>query len=99
MLPEDEAAFDEALAPVIHGLAQWQTHDHRTRTITLHDSLPDAMRHDRTQAFLRLLGRDGGTVGPVIQYLHAIVVTADKDVLAAKAKRSGTRMARGRESK
>jgi hypothetical protein len=83
MLPEDEAAFDEALEPAIYGLAQWQTHDHRTRTITLHDSLPDAMRHDHTQAFLRLLGRDGGTVGPMIQHLHTIVVTADEDVLSA----------------
>ena len=83
MLPEDEAAFDEALAHAINGLAQWQTHDHRTRIITLHDSLPDAMRHDHTQAFLRLLGRDGGIVGPIIQYLRTIVVTADEDVLAA----------------
>jgi hypothetical protein len=50
MLPQDEAAFDEALAPAIHGLAQWQTHDHRTRTFTLYDSLPDSMRHDRTHS-------------------------------------------------
>lgn len=83
MLPEDEAAFDDALAPAIRGLARWQTHDHRNRINTPHDSLPDAMRHDHTQAFLRLLGRDGGTVGPIIQYLRTIVVTADEDVLAA----------------
>jgi hypothetical protein len=83
MLPEDEAAFDEALTPAIHGLAKWQTHDHRTRTITLHDSLPEAMRRDGTQAFLRLLGRDGGTVGPIIQYLRGVVVTTDEAVLAA----------------
>jgi hypothetical protein len=83
MLPEDEAAFDTALAPAIRGLAQWQTHDHRTRTIALHDSLPEAMRHNRTQAFLRLLGRDGATVGPIIQYLNTIVKTTDETVLAA----------------
>jgi hypothetical protein len=83
MLPADEAAFDEALAPAIHGLARWQTHGRRTRTITPHDSLPDAMRHNHTQAFLRLLGRGGGTGGPIILYLRTIVVTADEDVLAA----------------
>jgi hypothetical protein len=83
MLPEDEAAFNEALAPAIHGLAQWETHDHRTRTITLHDSLPDALGHNPTQAFLRLLGRDGGTVGPLLQYLRTMVVTTDETVLAA----------------
>lgn len=66
MLPEDVAAFDEALAPAIHGLAQWEARDHRTRAITLHYSLADAMGHNPTQAFLRLLGRDGGTVGPLI---------------------------------
>ena len=83
MLPEDEAAFDSALAPAIRGFAQWQTHDHRTRTITLHESLPEAMRHNRTQAFLRLLGRDGGTVGPIIQYLHSTVRTTDEALLTA----------------
>jgi hypothetical protein len=83
MLPEDEAAFDEALAPAIADLGQWETHDQRARTITPHDSLPDAIRHDRTQAFLRLLGPDGGTVGPIIQYLHTTVVTTDEAVLAA----------------
>ncbi|MGC4864781.1 hypothetical protein ACLQ3B_05005 [Micromonospora sp. DT53] len=83
MLPADEAAFDEALAPAIADLGQWETHDQRALTITLHDSLPTAMRHDRTQAFLRLLGHDGGTVGPLIQYLHTSVVTADEAVLAA----------------
>jgi hypothetical protein len=41
------------------------------------------MRHNGTQAFLRLLGRDGGTVGPAIQYLRGVVVTADEAVLAA----------------
>ena len=82
MLPEDEAAFDQALSPAIAGLATWQTHDHRTRTITLHDSLPQAMRHSGTQAFLRLLGRDGGTVGPIVQYLHTSVWTTDSEVLA-----------------
>ncbi|MEU8004235.1 hypothetical protein AB0B66_24030 [Catellatospora sp. NPDC049111] len=83
MLPEDEAAFDEALAPAIVGLGQWETHDQRARTITLHDSLPAAMRHDRTQTFLRLFGRDGGTVGPQIQYVYTSVVTTDEAVLAA----------------
>jgi hypothetical protein len=87
MLPDDEAVFDDALAPAIHGLAQWETHDHRTRTITLHDSLPDAMIHNPTQAFLRLLGRDGGTVGPLIQYLRTMVVTTDETVLAATGDR------------
>lgn len=83
MLSADEAAFDAALAPVIAGLAQWETHDHRARAITPHGSLPDAMRLNRTQAFLRLLGRDGGTVGPIIQYLSTVVVTTDEAVLAA----------------
>jgi hypothetical protein len=85
MLPEDEATFDQALSPAIAGLATWQIHDHRTRTITLHDSLPEAMRHTHNgvQAFLRLLGRDGGTAGPIIQYLRGVVVTADEAVLAA----------------
>lgn len=82
MLPEDEAAFDTALAPAIRGLAQWQAHDHRTRTITLYGSLPEAMSHDGTQAFLRLLGRDGGTVGPIVQYLRTIVRTTDETMLA-----------------
>lgn len=90
MLPEDEAAFDEALAPAIADLGQWETHDQRARTITLHDSLPAAMRHDRTQAFLRLLGRDGGTVRPLIQYLHTSVVTTDEAVLAATGGRYRT---------
>jgi hypothetical protein len=83
MLPEDEAAFDTALAPAIRGLAQWETHDHQTRAVTQHGSLPDAMRHDRVQAFLRLLGGDGGAIGPIIQYLRTVVVTADETVLAA----------------
>ncbi|MGI5153000.1 hypothetical protein ACQEVC_42570 [Plantactinospora sp. CA-294935] len=83
MLPADEAAFDDALAPAIADLGQWETHDQRARTIKLHDSLPAALRHDRTQAFLRLLGRDGGTTGPLIQYLHTSVVTTDEAVLAA----------------
>ncbi len=75
--------FDKALAPTIEDLGQWETHDQRARTITPHDSLPAAMHHDRTQAFLRLRGRDGGTVGPLIQYLHTSVVTTDEAVLAA----------------
>jgi hypothetical protein len=83
MLPEDEAAFDKALAPAIRSLAQWETHDRWTGTVMLHGSLPNAMRHDRTQAFVRLLGRDGDTVGPVIQYLRTVVVTTDETVLAA----------------
>ncbi|MGC4864730.1 hypothetical protein ACLQ3B_04745 [Micromonospora sp. DT53] len=82
MLPEDEAAFDEALGPAIAGLGQWETHDQRARSISLHDSLPVAMCHDRTQAFLRLLGRDGETLGPLIQYLRTSVVTTDEAVLA-----------------
>jgi hypothetical protein len=88
MLPEDVAAFDKALAPAIHGLAQWEARDHRTQAITLHDSLPDAMAHNPTQAFLRLLGRDGGTVGPLIQYLSTTAVTTDEAVLAATGGRS-----------
>ncbi|MFC7245631.1 hypothetical protein ACFQO7_24420 [Catellatospora aurea] len=83
MLPEDETAFGKALAPLIADLARWETHDQRARTVTLHESLPAAMQHDRTQAFLRLLGRDGGTVGPLIQYLRTSVVTTDDTVLAA----------------
>ncbi|MEH0931384.1 hypothetical protein [Micromonospora sp. CPCC 205558] len=83
MLPEDEAVFDEALGHAIADLGQWETHDQRARSIMLHDSLPVAMRHDRTQAFLRLLGRDGGTVGPLIQYLRTSVVTTDEAVLAS----------------
>ncbi|MDW5328329.1 hypothetical protein [Plantactinospora sp. KLBMP9567] len=83
MLPADEAAFDDALAPAVADLGQWETHDQRARTIKLHDSLPAALHHDRTQAFLRLLNRDGGTTGPLIQYLHTSVVTTDEAVLAA----------------
>lgn len=83
MLPADEAAFDDALALAIADLGQWETHDQRARTIRLHDSLPAALHHDRMQAFLRLLGRDGGTVGPLIQYLHTSLVTTDEAVLAA----------------
>jgi hypothetical protein len=83
MLPEDEAAFDRALAPAIHGLAQWETHDRQTRAITPHGSLPDAMGHNPVQAFLRLLGRDGGTVGPLIQYLRTMVSATDDAMLAA----------------
>jgi len=83
MLPEDEAAFDDALAPAIADLGHWETHDQRARTSRLHESLPAALHHNRTQAFLRLLGRDGGTVGPLIQYLHTSVVTTDESVLAA----------------
>jgi hypothetical protein len=83
MLPEDVAAFDRVLAPAIAGLGRWGTHNQRARAITLHDSLPGAMEHDRTQAFLRLLAPDGGTAGPVIQYLSTTVVTTDQAVLAA----------------
>lgn len=83
MLPDDEAAFDEVLTPAIRELGQWVTEDQRARTITPHNSLPDAMRHDSMQAFLHLFGRDGGTVGPLIQYLRTGVVTTDESVLAA----------------
>lgn len=89
MLPEDEAAFDRALAPAIAGLGQWEAHDHRAKTITLHDSLPAAMGVNGVQAFLRLRGRDGGTVGPLIQYLRTIVRTTDAAVLAATSGRYG----------
>lgn len=82
MLPADEVAFDEALAADIAGFGRWETHDQRARTACPHNSLPDAIRYDHTQAFLRLLGRDGGTVGPIIQYLHTTVVTTDEAVLA-----------------
>ena len=77
------AAFDKALAPAITDLGRWGTHSQQTQAITLHNSLPGAMEHNRTQAFLRLLGREGGTVGPVIQYLSTTVVTSDKAMLAA----------------
>jgi len=82
MLPDDVRAFSDAVAPSIAGFAQWETHD-RDRGVVLHDSLQTAMQHDAVQAFLRLLGRDGGTVGPLIQYLHTRVWTTDGDVLAA----------------
>ncbi len=82
MLPADVAAFSEVIAPSIAGLAQWETHD-RKIGIVPHESLPSAMQHDGVQAFLRLLGRDGGTVGPLIQYLHTSVWTTDDEVLAA----------------
>src|SRR3954464_4022031 len=81
-LPADIDAFEAVLAPGIVGFAQWETHD-RELGIVLHDSLPEAMRHNGVQAFLRLLGRDGGTVGPLIQYLHTSVWTRDADILAA----------------
>ncbi len=82
MLPADVAAFSEKIAPSIVGLARWETHD-RGAGIVPHDSLLSAMQHDGVQAFLRLLGRDGGTVGPLIQYLHTSVWTMDDEVLAA----------------
>ena len=78
MLPEDEPAFDRALAPAIAGLGQWENHNHRAKTITPHDSLPDAIGHNGVQAFLRLRGRDGGTAGPLIQYLRTVVRTTDE---------------------
>ncbi|GAB7039625.1 hypothetical protein JCM9533A_34750 [Catenuloplanes niger JCM 9533] len=65
MLAEDEAAFGERLAPVVAELGGWETHDRRARASTPHPSLPDAMRHHGSQAFLRLRGGDGG---PLIQY-------------------------------
>ncbi|MCW2639332.1 MAG: hypothetical protein JWP76_1638 [Dactylosporangium sp.] len=82
MLPADVAAFSEAVAPSIAGFAQWETHE-RDAGIVLHDSLQVAMQHDGVQAFLRLLGLDGGTVGPIIQYLHTSIWTTDNDVLAS----------------
>jgi hypothetical protein len=83
MLPADVDAFSDAVAPLIDGQAQWETHDQRLRTIELHDSLTAAMRRNRVLAFLRLLDRDGGTVGPGIQYLTTSVWTTDPGVLAA----------------
>lgn len=65
MLADDEAAFQDRLAPVIAELGGWETHDRRARTSTSHATLPDAMRRDGSQAFLRLRGRDGG---PLIHY-------------------------------
>jgi hypothetical protein len=82
MLPADVAAFSEALAPSISGFANWQTHE-RSTGITLHGSLEAAMQHDGVQAFLRLLGRDGETVGPIIQYLHTSVWTRDDYLLTS----------------
>ncbi|XVU21492.1 hypothetical protein ACQPZJ_29990 [Actinoplanes sp. CA-054009] len=76
MLPADVAAFSDAVAQPIAGLASWETHD-RAAGVVLHDSLVAAMAHDRVQAFLRLLGRDGGTAGPGIQYLRTNVWTWD----------------------
>jgi hypothetical protein len=82
MLPADVAVFSDAVAQPIADLASWETHD-RAAGIVLHDSLQAAMNHDRVQAFLRLLGPDGGTVGPLIQYLHTRVWTTDNEVLEA----------------
>lgn len=82
MLPADVAAFSEAVAQPTAGLASWETHD-RTAGVVLHGSLEAAMQHNGVQAFLRLLGRDGGTVGPLIQYLRTSVWTRDDDVLAS----------------
>jgi len=82
MLPADVDAFSDAVAPMVDGLARWQTHDNRQKAIEDHDTLTAAMRHDGVQAFLRLLGRDGGTVGPIVQYLHTSVWTTDSEVLA-----------------
>lgn len=80
MLPADVTAFSEAVAPSIAGFAQWETHE-RDTGVVIHESLQAAMKHHSVQAFLRLLGRDGGTVGPIIQYLHTSVWTTDNDVL------------------
>ncbi|GAB7046033.1 hypothetical protein [Catenuloplanes indicus] len=65
MLAEDEATFQERLAPVVAKLGGWETHDRRGRTSTAHATLPDAMRRDGLRAFLRLRDRDGS---PLIQY-------------------------------
>lgn len=86
MLPADVAAFSDAVAEPIADLASWETHD-RAAGIVLHDSLQAAMNHDRVQGFLRLLGRDGGTVGPLVQYLHTRVWTTDDEVLEATGDR------------
>jgi hypothetical protein len=81
VLPADVAAFSAAVALSIAGLAWWETHRHGAGVVP-HDSLQAATEHDGVQAFLRLLGRDGGTVGPLIQYLHTSVRTRDDDLLA-----------------
>lgn len=72
MLPADVAAFSAAVGAAIADFARWETADG-----VAHESLEAAMHHDGVHAFLRLLGRDGGTVGPVIQYLHTGVWTHD----------------------
>ncbi|MCX4472936.1 hypothetical protein OOK41_21920 [Micromonospora sp. NBC_01655] len=82
MLPADVDAFSDAVAPSIGGLAQWATHD-RESGVVLHDSLSSAVRQAGVQAFLHLLGRDGGVVGPAIQYLHTRVWTTEAEVLEA----------------
>jgi hypothetical protein len=86
MLPADVAAFSEVVAEPIADLACWETHN-RTAGLVLHGSLEEAMQQDGVQAFLRLLGRDGGTVGPLIQYLHTSVFTTDEALLAATGDR------------
>jgi hypothetical protein len=82
MLPADVAAFDEALAPSIVGLARWEPRG-RPTDFAAPDSLWEALQPGGIQAFLRLFGRDGGTVGPLIQYLPTSVWTRDDDVPAA----------------
>ncbi|MEV6299567.1 hypothetical protein AB0M02_09200 [Actinoplanes sp. NPDC051861] len=82
MLPADVAGFSDVVAEPIADLASWETHD-RTAGVVLHNSLEEALQHNGVQAFLRLLGRDGGTVGPLIQFLHTSVFTGDEDLLAA----------------
>jgi hypothetical protein len=82
MLPADVAAFSDAVAQPIADMASWETHD-RAAGIVLHGSLQAAMNHDGVQALLRLLGRDGGTIGPLIQYLHTRIWTRDDEVLEA----------------
>ncbi len=77
MLPADEAAFGETIAPALEGFARWETHERGNRIVP-HESLQAAMEHDGAQAYLRLLAKGGGSTGPIIQYFHTRVwMTAD----------------------
>jgi hypothetical protein len=96
MLPKDVTAFCAVMAPQIAGFAQWETHE-RDIGVVQHDSLQTAIRHNGVQAFLRLLGRDGGTAGPPIQYLDTMVWTVDDDILTATGGRFRPREGRPEE--
>ena len=72
MVAEDEAAFGERLAEELAGRALWMTDQTSGRTpLAYHPLLRDALDADDqpAQAFLCVVGRDGASPSPGLQYL------------------------------